>query len=149
MPLVRWKITQNPMKESTLILLCDRIKQTELPAYMSLRAMDFISKDSFGCTSHKGQLSDDKNVRNGVRHWGISPRTLFNFYLSEVISESYMLSVWCTINCSEINILGYVDDLVLVAPAAQALQLLLNALTFKLYTLSLQVNVQKKCSFCQ
>ena len=54
-----------------------------------------------------------------------------------------MLPAGCTLNCSKINILGYTDDLVLVASTAQTLQLFLNALTFKLSTLSLQVNVQK------
>ena len=50
------------------------------------------------------------------------------------------------LNCSKVNTLGYVDDLVPVAPTAQTSLLLLNALTSNLSTLSLQANVQKSCN---
>ena len=56
---------------------------------------------------------------------------------SEVISDVSKLPAGRTFNCSKINILGYADDLVLVATTDQALQLLLNVLTSKLSTLSL------------
>ena len=47
------------------------------------------------------------------------------------------------LNCRKVIILGYADALVLVAPTARTSQVLLNALTSKLYFLSLKVNVQK------
>ena len=56
------------------------------------------------------------------------------------------LQARCNLNCSKVNTLGNADDLVLVTPTAQALQLLLNDLTSKRSTLSLQVNVQKSCN---
>ena len=67
----------------------------------------------------------------------------FQFYLKEVTSDISKQPVVCTLICSKFNIIGYADDLVLVAPIAQALKILLNVPTSKLYTLSLQVNVQK------
>ena len=81
-----------------------------------------------------------------MRQGGISFGILFNLYLIEVISDISKLPAGCTLNCSKVIILGYADDLVLVAPTAQALQLIVNALTSKLSPLSLQLNVQKSCN---
>ena len=81
-----------------------------------------------------------------MRQGAVSSGILFNSYLNEVISDISKLPAGCTLNCSKVNILGYADDLVLVDPTDQALQLMLNALTSKLSTLSLQVNVQKSCN---
>ena len=81
-----------------------------------------------------------------MRQGGISSEILFKLYLNEVKSDISKLPAECTLICSKVNILGYADDLVLVAPTAQALQLLLNALTSKISTLSLLVNVQKSCN---
>ena len=70
----------------------------------------------------------------------------FNFYLGEIKFDISKLPVGCTLSFSNFIIVEYVDDSVLVAPTAQALQVLLNAPTSKLYIMSLQVNVQKSCS---
>ena len=77
---------------------------------------------------------------------GISFRILFKFFLDEVITDNSKLPPVCILIFSKFNILGYANDLVQVAPTAQALQLLLNTLTSKLSTLWLQVNVQNSCN---
>ena len=88
-------------------------------------------------------MSDEWNVKNGVRQGGTKSWILLNVYLNEVMTDVSKLQAGCTLNCSEINIIRFVDDLVLFAQTAQALQFLLNAITSKLYTQSVQVNVQK------
>ena len=80
-----------------------------------------MSKNNFVCTSYGGKVSDEWNVKNEVRQWGISSEILFKFYINEVISDISKLPAGCTLNCSKINILGYTDDLVLAAPTTQAL----------------------------
>ena len=57
------------------------------------------------------------------------------FYLSVVISDISRLPAGCTLNCIIVSILVHVDDLVRLAPTAEALKFLLNALTSKFYTL--------------
>ena len=64
-------------------------------------------------------------------------------FLSELIYDIFKLPFERTLICSRVNILEYAGDLVLVAPASQALNFLLKALTSKLHDLSLQVKVQK------
>ena len=105
-----------------------------------------MGKITYVCTFYGGQLSHERSVKNGVRQGGISSGILFNFYLIEVLSDISKQQAWCTLSCRKVNILGYADDLVLVAPIPQAWQLLQNVVTSKLYTLSLQVNVQKACN---
>ena len=85
-------------------------------------------------------------MKNGVRQGSTSSGISFDFCLKEDISDVSKLQAWCTLNCNKVNILGSAEDLVLVAPTTPALHLLLQALTSKLSTLSLQVNVPKTCN---
>ena len=118
------------------------MRETDLPGQV-IALIDFMCKNYFVCTSYVGQLSDEWNVRNGVRQEGILSETSFNFYLNEVISFISKLPAGCTLNCSKVNISGYADDSVLVAPTTQALQHLLNALTSKL---SIHTVTPSKCA---
>ena len=52
-------------------LLSDKMRETELPG-LGNALIDFMGKNSFICTSYGGQLSDEWNVKNTVRHGGIS-----------------------------------------------------------------------------
>jgi hypothetical protein len=65
-------------------------------------------------------------ISNGVRQGGVLSPLLFNLYvddLSKILNNCY---IGCTVNDVLINHLIYADDLVLLAPSAQALQLLVN-----------------------
>ena len=57
-------------------LLCDKIRETELPEQV-IELIDFRCKNNFVCTSYGGQLSDQWNVKNGVRQGGISSGIYF------------------------------------------------------------------------
>ena len=126
-------------------LLCDKIRETDLPGQV-IAFINFMGKNTFVCTSYGGQLSNEMNVRDGVGQRGISSGILLSLNLNEVMTETYKLQAGCTLNCSEVSILGYADDLVLVAPAAQAFTILLSAHNSILSTLLLQVNVLKSCN---
>ena len=78
-----------------------------------------------------------------MRHGNITTGILSNFYLNEVVSDISQLPVGSTLSCSKVNIPGYADDLVIAASIAQARNFMLISLNYKLYTLSLQVNVQR------
>ena len=70
-----------------------------------------------------------------------------HYYLGfEVISDLSKLPAWYTLIFSNFNILGYADELVLVAPTTQALQFALTSkgcTLWDVYTLSHQINMQK------
>ena len=55
------------------------------------------------------------------------------------------IPVGCSLNCSEINILCYADDIVLLSPTAHAVQVMLDTLFDTIRFLSLKINDQKSC----
>ena len=59
-------------------LLCYTMRETELPGQV-IALIDFKGKNASVNTSYRGQLSDEWNVKNGVRHGGVSSGMLFNF----------------------------------------------------------------------
>jgi len=107
---------------------------------------EFIGKNIFVGTTSDRNLSDAWNVKNGVHQGVTSSGILFNFYLDEVIREITELPVGCSLSFSRVNILCYADDIALLAPTAQALQIMMDTLTARLYDLSLKINIEKYCS---
>ena len=81
------------------------MRETELPGQV-IAVIDFMCKNTFVCTSHGGQLSDEWNVKSGVRQGGISSGILPKFYLNELISDISKLQAGCASFCSKVNILG-------------------------------------------
>ena len=118
------------------------MKKTNLTGE-DIALIDFKGKNNFTCASYEEQLSDQWNVNNRVRQGGISSGILFIFNLNEVMSDFSELTATYTLNGSKLNLLGNYNHLVLFTPTTKTLQFSLNALTSKLYTLSVQVNVQK------
>ena len=66
--------------------------------------------------------------------------------INELISEVNDLNEGCYLDSQKMNILCYADDIVLLAPSANALQKILDVTNRFLETLCLQVNVSK-CSY--
>ena len=60
-------------------------------------------------------MSDERNAKNAGRQGGVSSGVLFNFYLNEVLSDTYKLLAGCALNWSKVNC---AEDLILVAPTA-------------------------------
>ena len=65
------------------------------------------------------------------------------------------MNIGCTLFYQTMNIISYADDMVLAAPSAHALQILINIFTCKIKNLCLAVNAKKslyvifKCSRCK
>lgn len=66
------------------------------------------------------------NVCNGVRQGGILSPLLFNLYTNALSTSLNSMYVGCRINGKMMNHLMYADDLVLMAPSAPALKLLIQ-----------------------
>ena len=116
------------MTETNTCFICDKLRETASPGPV-IAPIKFMGKNTFVCTSYEGQLSDEWN--------GLPAGALFSFCLNKVISDSSMLPVGCTLNCSKLNMLGYAEVFFsLVAVTAQTLQMLVNAPTSNLSILS-------------
>ncbi len=66
------------------------------------------------------------SASNGVRQGGILSPLFFNLYMDDISNTLNSCQQGCTVNGVSINHLIYADDMVLLAPSAHALQLLLN-----------------------
>ena len=75
--------------------------------------------DSKGQTHLSARLKEDiwvlnGRVKHGVKEGGISPGTLFNFHMNEVIQDFFNVPAGWTLNCSKFILLWHTGDLVLV-----------------------------------
>ena len=77
---------------------------------------------------------------NGVRQGGILSPILFSFYIDEVLDHISNMNVGCSINGYKTSILGYADDLIVLAPSSTGIQILLDTLHNKLSNLGLKFN---------
>lgn len=66
------------------------------------------------------------NVSNGVRQGSVLSPLLFNLYMDYLSCDLNKMNAGCIMNNVTVNHLIYADDLVLIAPSAHALQLLIN-----------------------
>ena len=81
-------------------------------------------KGGCGTGSHLSVIHS--SVSNGVRQGGVLSPLLFNLYIDDLSKKLNNCYLGCTVNDILINHLIYADDLVLLAPSAHALQLLVE-----------------------
>ena len=99
--------------------------------------------NSYVNTSFNNVKSDSWKVGNGVRQGGILSPLLFGFYLNYVIEEISCMPIGCSLNFYKLSVLGYADDLILLAPSAAALQIMVNKLELLIADICLTLNPKK------
>ena len=82
-------------------------------------------------------------VSNGVRQGGVLSPVLFSIYLDELLMKLESLDVGCFWNNHFAGALAYADDIVLLAPSASALRILLASCELHGSRLGLQFNPLK------
>ena len=91
-------------------------------------------------------LSRPWMICNGVRQGGVLSSIFFNLYIDSVLSNISRMKIGCKLGFISSNIIAYADDVVLLAPSASGLQLLIDNFCNLLSSLDLQVNINKtKC----
>ena len=71
-------------------------------------------------------LSGEWKLSNGVRQGGVLSGLFFSIYINDLIDKISSMDVGCKMDIVRANIVAYADDVVLLAPSARALQLLLE-----------------------
>ena len=87
-------------------------------------------------------------VSNGVRQGGVLSPLLFNLYVDDLSKNLNNCYIGCTVNDVLINHLIYADDLVLLAPSAHALQLLVNQCEIFADGHDIMYNTKKSVCMC-
>ena len=84
---------------------------------------------SMSCIIMNSKLTSPFDVRTGLKQGGILSSFLFNFYINNLIEECIALNIGALIDSSNTSIIGYADDLTLISPNDEQLQILLDKCT--------------------
>ena len=92
------------------------------------------------------QFSDEWKIENGVRQGGVLSGLLFSAYIDSMLEKIAKLKIGCRLGLISSNIIAYADDIVLLAPSARGLQILINEAHNEALKLDLNFNIAKtKC----
>ena len=110
---------------------------------MYLNLIKFWYSNQYARVKHNGIYSDNFKICNGVRQGGILSGLLFCIYINALIDRISSLKVGCRLGLYAANIIAYADDLVLLAPSASALQIMMDVANEETKRLELTFNVHK------
>jgi len=123
-------------------ILVNKLCNTGLPSSV-VKIIQYMLKNSFVNVCFVDQIGEEWNVRRGVRQGGILSPILFNFYINECLVRVSEMSEGCKLCFQPANIVGYADDLLLLAPSARGLQKMLDVSMGCIANLRLRLNVSK------
>ena len=123
-------------------LLFYKLIRRDLPLYI-VRILSFWYMHQQVCVQWGGAISDLFHVLNGVRQGGILSPLFFNIYMNDLSMQLNMSDIGCNINGIFLNHFVYADDMCIVAPCANALQLLLNICMKYAGTHDITYNIKK------
>ena len=122
--------------------LLKKIYDTKIPGSIK-KILKYILEHTYVKVLYGDCTGDIFLAKNGLRQGGILSTVLFNFYINEVIESVTEMDVGCKLEFDSANIIGYADDLILLAPTARALQQMLHIIGPILNNLAMKVNVEK------
>ena len=88
-------------------------------------------------------LSDEWMIKNGVRQGGVLSGLLFSLYINSLLNRIEKCKYGCKMGILKANVIAYADDLVLLAPSAFGLQVLINEAVDEAFCLNLKFNKGK------
>ena len=92
------------------------------------------------------EISESFLICNGVRQGGVLSGIFFNLYINSILNEISNMKYGCSLGITSANIIAYADDIVLLAPSAFGLRLLISKVHQLANELELRFNREKtKC----
>ena len=88
-------------------------------------------------------MSQEWRLGNGVRQGGILSGLFFCLYINSLIEEVSKAEVGCSLGTVKSNIIAYADGIVLIAPSAESLQILIDISYAEANKLNLSFNHSK------
>jgi exonuclease III len=108
-----------------------------------VRLLSFWYSEQLACVKWQNTTSTYFSIGNGVRQGGVLSPRLFCRYIRELLKDIVCTNVGCHIGRISYNVLAYADDLVLCAPAWNALQTLIHVLYKQLQIINMVCNTKK------
>ena len=123
-------------------VLIDKLKDLGIPPlYIDL--IKFWYSNQFARVRYNNIYSEEWKICNGVRQGGILSGLFFCIYVDSLIEKISNLGIGCRLGIHSSNIIAYADDIVLLAPSASSLQIMMNIVAGEALKLDLQFNVSK------
>ena len=112
----------------------DKVKQSTLfwklikrgISLVFLRLLVDMYSKQMGCVTWNGKNSNTFSIRNGVKQGGVISPRLYCIYTDGLFSLLRQKRTGCWVGDHYVGILGYADDLLLIAPSRDALQEMIN-----------------------
>jgi len=106
-------------------------------------AIKSIYCDNLDCVRINGESGPWFDTGQGVRQGDCLSPTLFSLFINDLITEINLLDHGIKIGEEKVNILCYADDIAIMAPTQEDLQVMLNALNIWIKKWQLKINGTK------
>ena len=123
-------------------ILLNKLEKLGLPGYY-VKIIEFLYKNQEVRVKYKNSYSDSWMLKNGVRQGAILSPFFFNLYMNDALNKVCSLDVGCKLDVHKSNIIGYADDITVLAPSVAGLQLLVDTLFNEIDGLCLSINTKK------
>ena len=105
--------------------LFKKLMERNMPAVI-LRLVLFVYVNQSCFIRWNSVMSDSFSVRNGVRQGAILSPSLFCVYLDTLLIELRKLGIGCHLGNRYLGVFGYADDVIILSPTREGLQLMLK-----------------------
>ena len=123
-------------------VLNEKLLKSNVPRQVA-RIINYMLRNTNVHVAHDDYVGKAWNVREGSRQGGVLSGLLFNFYMKSCIDDLLNLDVGCMLGPYRTNVIAYADDIILMAPSANGLQILLNKFNESIAEIKLTINVSK------
>ena len=127
------------------MILLEKLREYGIPD-IYINIIKYWYSNQFVRVRYGTKFSSEWMVCNGVRQGGVLSGLFFNLYIDSLLSTVSEMKIGCRLGITMSNIIAYADDIVLLAPSATALQLLIDKCVNEASKLQLAFNENKsKC----
>ena len=126
-------------------ILVNKLVEYGIPKiYVNL--VKFLYSNQMVQVRYMSEYSGEWRISNGVRQGGVLSGLFFGIYIDSLISNISRQKIGCKLGIASSNIIAYADDIVLLAPSAGGLQLLIDKAVKEAESIDLNFNLDKtKC----
>ena len=123
-------------------IMINELRRRGVPACL-VNIIEYWYNNQFVNVKFKDSLSEEWKIGNGVRQGGVLSGLLFSLYIDSLLNEVSTTNIGCKLGIISSNIIAYADDIVLLAPSANALRFLINLTNVLASKLTLTFNYEK------
>ena len=129
--------------------LVNKLLKLGIPNYF-VNILFYFYRHQSVVVKFKNSFSKEWSIKNGVRQGGVLSPLLFSIYIDDMLNKISESKVGCRLGIQVSNVIAYADDLVIMAPSASGLQLLIDLMENMIKELDLSIHSTKsKCMIFQ